>query len=157
MAKSFADQMVELFDHYTKEFHVDKPDLKEVATWAVHSKLYDVPDEDKIRKCSKELQESLRASMHVSPSGRKMRTYQCCRQIIQNDEGKAEQRFIWADIRTVDPAFVAQSYRERHASARADIRALQSDIDSWNKDYRPEDVDPLSFPWDFSAMQDDEG
>lgn len=156
MPKTFTSSMTELFAKYTEETGDHAPELKSVAAWAINNGHYDVPFESKIRRFCEQMRDVLGKATHSTPTGKTMRTYQSIRRMVANEDGEVQQQHLWADVRD-DPLFAVQAYRERHRAARGDARALQADVEAWNECYRPEDVEPIWFDWDFSKMQVDEG
>lgn len=151
MPKTFGSAMTELFERYIDETGDTEADLRTVGAWAVSEGHYDIPNEAKISRFCRELRDALRGTTHVSPSGRKMRTYQCAKRVVKDEEGNDVQRFLWADVRNAAPTFVIESFRERYHQCEADIESLKSDVETWNKDYRPEDFDPIAFNWTFDS------
>lgn len=152
----FTKSMLAIRDQYLADGGKEPFELRDLAAWAVQRDLYDIPIAGKIKSFCDAMRRVLRDETHTAPNGLTVRTFQCVRSATTSSNGDA-QSYLWADIRHADPSFALASFRERHKGARSDVRSLQSDVDTWNKCYRPKGVQPIQLNWDFTVQQDDEG
>lgn len=152
----FTKSMLSIRDEYLANGGAEPFELRDLAAWAIQRNLYDIPLSGKVKSFCEAMRRILRDETHTAPNGMTVRTFQCVRSNVTSSDGEA-QSYLWADIRHADPSFALAAFRERHKAARFDVRSVQSDVDTWNKCYRPKGVQPIQLNWDFSQQQGDEG
>lgn len=150
------DAIDALIEQYRQSHHCDEWTARDVAIWAINEKLYDVPFASKVAVAAQVFGEHMVKETCLSSRGGRMRKYACVRTKGVVD-GKSQSVFVWTDSRYGKFNFMLAAFRRRHRVARADIRALQSDLEEWNACYLPEGCDPITFDWDFTEQHGDEG
>jgi hypothetical protein len=116
---------------------------KEMAAWAVSSKLWFPHPSAVVTQCAEELSRALRDEYVTDAQGRKVRS----KHAASYGEGQ-EQTVLWDDIRTASPEHMHRAFQQRRHQILGDCKQLKTDLDSFNENRKPPKLIQIVF--DFS-------
>ena len=140
---SYQEQMLKLIDKYRDAGQKWPAESAEIATWAIHKKLYAPHPEDIIKQCADHLSRAMRSEHLTDPQGRRVRA----KHAATYHEGD-KQHVLWDDIRTAEHDHMILALQQRRQQILGDCKQLKIDVDSYNENRKPKD--PIQMVFDFT-------
>jgi hypothetical protein len=128
------EHLQDIVNRYIKATKAQRVDMREVASWAIRSGLWEASRRDAIKQCAHELARAARDEFFTDPQGRDVRKKHALRlSIIENGEEK--QLSFWVDITTASPTDMHLSLQQRRGYIVGDCKQLKTDLDSFNTNF----------------------
>lgn len=130
--KTKTEQLWEITEKYRASGERWPATAKDIAGWAIRSKLWQAQPRKLIDQCAAELAAAMREEYFIDPQGRHVRKKHAVREIKELLDGRHEQTMLWVDISdaTVEEMTKALQYRRR--LVLGDCTQLKTDVDSYN-------------------------
>lgn len=121
-----------------------------IAAWLVRNDLYDVPFEDKIRQCARDLGNAMKAASRGGTAGEKVRKYLSARMPYTDEDGKEVQKWLWDDAATCSGDFYRAAIRHMKGQVVTDLRSIAATV-KWGNENNPNLRDnPIQLSFDFT-------
>ena len=122
---------------------------KDIASWAVYNDLYDVPFEDKIKRCAKDLSAAMRKESITDASGNKVRKYLSA--VGEHEEdGESVQRHLWDTTECCTSDFAHKAVRGMRSGIAGDCRSLNNTVMYVNEHNSNLHNNPIVVSFDFT-------
>lgn len=125
----------------------------EIAAWAVNQDLYDIPFEDKIKRCAKDLADAMGKATIVDASGNKVRKYLSAK-MLYNDGASKVQRDLWDRSESCSEHFAHNATRRMRKGILADCKSLASTIAYMNENNPNLASNQIDMSFDFTGELD---
>jgi hypothetical protein len=124
--KTGSEYMMDAVHAYLKAGGSEPIDLDELAKFAIKNRLWSEHGDAVLQICKRDFARAFREQYHTDPQGRQVRTYHAAKP--KGDE----QRSLWADIHTAEPAYMELAFAQRRRQIVGDCTQLKRDVDSYN-------------------------
>lgn len=130
--KTETEQMQEFVADYRKAGERWPASSKDIASWAIHKRLWIAPRVSQIDELAKKLSDAMREEYFTDPQGRRVRKLHAVRDIQVLPDGKHRQLTLWIDILDAEPIQMRTAFQQRRMQVLGDCRQLKTDVDSYN-------------------------
>ncbi len=156
MVKSMQEAMCDIVEQYQREGNEWPATKRMIAEWAVANRCYELPLQETIDACIRDLGSTLSNDQITDPQGRSVRRFIAAKKIRVTEAGMSEQQWFWDDVRTATHEHVVAGFESRREAARRDVRKLQIELESYNANLLKAGYEPIDMTFDFNELDDDE-
>ena len=100
----------------------------EIAGWIVFHGLYDVPYEDKLKKCGEEVAKALKKASVTNARGNKVRRFLSARLEREDENGDLKQKPLWDLTESCSARFAHTATTQMRDSIVGDCRSLNNTV-----------------------------
>lgn len=140
---TYSKQMQRIVSEYRASGQPWPAGTKTIASWAIDTGRWTLPDSAALNKCAEDLQTAMREEYITDKLGRKVRKLHPAK-ITRN----GAQYVLWDDIRTAPRHHMQLSFQQRRRGIVGDVRQLKLDVDSYNGAHL--DAEPIQVEFDFT-------
>lgn len=105
---------------------------KDIAAWAIRSKLWLPQTRSMIDQCASEIAAAMREESFIDPQGRTVRKKHVIRDMQELMDGKHQQMMLWVDITGASEEQMTKAFQYRRRLVLGDCTQLKTDVDSYN-------------------------
>ena len=143
IARSYAETLQNYADAYFAETGAETATAKEIAAWAIRTKLWVPPPDLALRQCREDFAKAMREQYIEGHDGHHVRAKHVAR-VRRGDV----QLHLWADIRTAGREHMLIAFQQRREQVVGDCRQLKFDVDYYNDEHPTEK--PIQMVFDFT-------
>ena len=132
--KTKTDFLQQLVERY-REAGEDWPaTTKQIAMWAIRSKLWSPPTKNLVTQCAGEIAAAMRQEIFTDPQGRRVRAKHPYVSVEQLSDGTYEQQYLWIDVHdeTAESDEIDMAFQYGRKLIVGDCKQLKTDVDSYN-------------------------
>ena len=137
------EQRQRIVSAYRDEGQLWPATMREVASWAIDSGLWEPAKGTMVGQLADELARAMREEFYSDPQGREVRTKHAARTIRDGI-----QKTLWDDIRSAHPRHMRIAFLQRRQQIVGDCKQLKTDVDSYNDNKNAEA--PIQLVLDFT-------
>jgi len=127
----FLQQLVEQYRAAGEEWPAT---TKQIATWAIRSRLWQPPTKNLVTQCAAEIAAAMRQEFFTDPQGRRVRAKHPYVAQAELSDGTYEQLYLWIDVHdeTAKPDEIEMAFQYGRRLIVGDCKQLKTDVDSYN-------------------------
>ena len=127
----FLQQLVEQYRAAGEEWPAT---TKQIAMWAIRSRLWQPPTKNLVSQCAAEIGTAMRQEFYTDPQGRRVRSKHPYIAHAELSDGTYEQLYLWIDVHdnTAESEEIEMAFKYGRKLIVGDCKQLKNDVDSYN-------------------------